>query len=444
MPAPRRVRFPVGWLALDVVALWAAFIIAFIVRFAGHLPATNLSAFLRTAPWMTLGWLVLAHIYGMYDRRQPWTDVLQGDFLTTVLGTVLAMAISFVDRGFAFPRSILVIAGLLTFWIELGVRRILWLHERKRTRPMSAILLCTPEEAQPLRDHVQRSGEQLQIELRDVVTLSVGGAVPAFEPAPQERPEVEAVVLSAGLAPAQKEQAALMAFQSGYAVHVLPNVYEVLLARARVGQVGDTVALEIGGVQSTLDYEIIKRLIDVCVSLSALAVLALPMALLAGAIALIDGRPVVYEQKRVGRHGRTFRLFKFRTMIVGAEQKTGPVLALPADPRLTRLGGVLRTWHLDELPQLWNVLRGDMSLVGPRPERPELHAATVKDNPNFNLRLRVDAGLTGLAQVNGRYDTTPEEKLKHDLMYATRSSFLFDLSILLRTVKAVWKHRRAS
>ena len=158
------------------------------------------------------------------------------------------------------------------------------------------------------------------------------------------------------------------------------------------------------------------------------------MLLSAIAIKLNDGGPVLLKQKRLTYHGKEFYVYKFRSMVVNAE-KAGPQLAKENDSRITRVGRILRKCRLDELPQLINILRGDMSVVGPRPERPELAEEYEKTMPEFEFRLQVKAGLTGYAQVTGLYDTLPYDKLKMDLMYIENYSIFLDLRIILMTLK---------
>jgi len=183
-----------------------------------------------------------------------------------------------------------------------------------------------------------------------------------------------------------------------------------------------------------------KRTIDLVFSL-VLAVLAFPfMVLTALAIAIETGRPVLYCQERVGENGRTFTLCKFRSMGLDAEKGGTPMWAIAGDTRVTRVGRVIRKTRLDELPQLWNVLRGDMSFVGPRPERPYFVAELAKDIPFYQQRHAVKPGLTGWAQVKYRYGSSLEdamEKLRYDLYYIKHLSIFFDLTIVFDTVKVV-------
>ena len=155
------------------------------------------------------------------------------------------------------------------------------------------------------------------------------------------------------------------------------------------------------------------------------------------AIWLTDRRPIFYTQVRVGLNGRLFRIVKFRTMHVGAERFTGPVWAAPDDTRITRIGYFLRRFRLDELPQVFNIWKGEMSLVGPRPERPELVEEFCRVNPNFRNRLRVRPGFAGLAQVRGNYATKPNDKLRYDELYIKKMGPWLDTKLLVLAVLKV-------
>jgi exopolysaccharide biosynthesis polyprenyl glycosylphosphotransferase len=187
-----------------------------------------------------------------------------------------------------------------------------------------------------------------------------------------------------------------------------------------------------------------KRGFD-AMSSAALLILLSPLYLLIAIVVRCSSAgPILHGQIRVGLDGRTFTMWKFRTMITGAEDASGPVFATPNDPRRTPVGAFLRRFSLDELPQIWNVLRGDMSLVGPRPERPEFVEGFRRTVPGYMLRHSLKAGVTGLAQVHGlRGRSSIEDRLAYDLEYARRWSFLLDIEILVRTVAQVVAGRNA-
>ena len=184
-------------------------------------------------------------------------------------------------------------------------------------------------------------------------------------------------------------------------------------------------------------YPLVKRTFDVICSAAAIIILSPVYLITAAAIKLYDRGPVLYSQVRLTEGHREFRIYKFRSMITDAE-KQGARLASQNDSRITPVGKVIRATRIDELPQLFNILKGDMSIVGPRPERPEIEAEYLKELPEFGLRLKVRAGLTGYAQVFGKYNTTPEDKLKLDLLYINQRSVTQDLKLMFYTVKILF------
>lgn len=187
---------------------------------------------------------------------------------------------------------------------------------------------------------------------------------------------------------------------------------------------------------------IAKRILDIVVSLCGLIALAPFMGVIALGIKLTSKGPVFYAQKRIGRQAEEFMLYKFRSMIDDAEFGSGAVFAKKDDPRITKVGKVLRRFSLDELPQLINVLKGDLSLVGPRPERPEFIAEFYKSIPGYMLRYKVKAGMTGWAQVNGlRQDSCIKTRFEYDLYYIEHWYFCFDLKILFLTLSLILSGR---
>ena len=186
-------------------------------------------------------------------------------------------------------------------------------------------------------------------------------------------------------------------------------------------------------------YDALKRLFDFAASLIALPVLLVPMLVIAALVRISSPGPVIYRQERLGLNGKPFEILKFRSMRVDAEKDGVARLSTgDKDDRITKVGHIIRACRLDELPQLLNILKGDLSVVGPRPERPEIAAQYCEEMPEFALRLQAKAGLTGYAQVYGKYNTTPYDKLQMDLMYIAHPSLIEDLKIMLATVKILF------
>lgn len=234
-----------------------------------------------------------------------------------------------------------------------------------------------------------------------------------------------------------RERIAGWALRHQVQLYLVPDVYEVLMASGRPTQLNDIPLLEIQPLVLPVELRVIKRVIDVLGAIVLFCVFMPAFLVIPLLIWLEDRGPVLYRQQRVGRDGELFDLIKFRTMVPDAERETGPVWAQEEDRRVTRIRQLLRSTRLDELPQLVNVLRGKMSLVGPRPERPELVTNIAVRNPMFRAREGVKPGITGLAQVLGRYDTESNFKLQFDLCYIHRWRPAFDLIILLWTVPVV-------
>jgi exopolysaccharide biosynthesis polyprenyl glycosylphosphotransferase len=220
-------------------------------------------------------------------------------------------------------------------------------------------------------------------------------------------------------------------------LHVVPSIYETMMCLARVRSRADIPVLQIGGRTGIIDGGF-GRVFDLCIATVGLIVLGPLMAMLAVLIKLASPGPAIFSQERIGRGGRSFHLYKFRTMIHNAEAGTGSVLANGSvDPRLTRIGRWLRLARLDEIPQLWNVLRGEMSVVGPRPERPFFVKKYERSIPSYSKRSRVRPGITGLAQVCAGNHTDARDKLRFDLIYISHKSVWFDIKILCRSFAVV-------
>ena len=193
---------------------------------------------------------------------------------------------------------------------------------------------------------------------------------------------------------------------------------------------------EVRCVAGSTAYRLIKRLFDFCSCAVALVLLAIPMAIIALKIKLESPGPVFYSQRRVGKDGREFNLYKFRSMYQDAEV-SGARWAEEGDPRVTPFGRFLRNKRLDEIPQFWNVVRGDMSLIGPRPERPAFHRVFCERIHGWEQRLLVKPGITGLAQVEGGYNLLPKEKALLDIRYIENRGFAIDRSVVLRTIRTM-------
>ena len=230
--------------------------------------------------------------------------------------------------------------------------------------------------------------------------------------------------------------------REGVDVHVVPDLLQFIALRARLENLDGVPIISLNDVPLRGFNSLLKRVIDVAASALALGVLSVPFLLISWLIRRTSEGPVFYTQERMGLDGKAFHVYKFRSMFVGAEDETGPIWARENDPRCTPVGRWLRRWDLDELPQFWNVFRGDMSIVGPRPERPYFVEQFKHRIPQYMLRHKVKAGITGWAQVNGwRGNTSLEKRIEYDLYYIENWSVGLDIKIMWLTVlKGIQKH----
>lgn len=239
------------------------------------------------------------------------------------------------------------------------------------------------------------------------------------------------------LPPEERNMVLKFCFEEDIRCYAVPKISDIMIMAAQDTHLFDTSMLLFRNKGLTLAQRAVKRLFDIVVGLAVFAVFAIPMVIIAICIRAYDGGPAIYTQDRLTRGGKVFKIYKFRSMRV---QKPGEGYCMTRknDDRITPIGKVIRALHLDELPQIFNILKGEMSIVGPRPETPALAAEYKENIPEFDFRLKVKAGLTGFAQVYGKYNTTPYDKLKLDLTYIENYSFLLDLKLLVLTAEILF------
>lgn len=441
-------------LALDAVLVNAGIAAAFFVRFGGVPPAFNFNAYLGLAPVITLVYLGVGNIYGLYEpeRSESVWDILRAVFMAVTVGAVLTAAISFFagPRFFSFSRLAIGLGWLFDLILLVG-----W-----RTAFMSIASIHWPEQ-RVLVVGTGRVARELAHELAkrsrwgfNVVGFLAGDTEEALG-VPDGR--IDGLPLLGGprdagsVASAHKVHRVIVvspvelrdlierlviAEELDVRVDVVPELYEVFIGSLD-GVVADIPLMEITRTGRPRWYAGFKRAVDVVLALVLLVVLSPALVLATLAILLTMGWPPFFVQERAGVDMRPFRLYKFRTMVRDAEAECGPVLASEADERITPLGKFLRRYRVDELPQLVNILKGEMSFVGPRPERPYFVDRFAAEIPGYRERFKIKPGVTGLAQVSGDYATTPERKLKYDLIYMYHQTLPMDLQIMMETVRVV-------
>lgn len=450
-----RGRFVALSVLLDGVLVNLAIVAAFFVRFGGTPPTFNYSAYTAIWPIITLLFLGAAYIYGLYEpeRTQSVTAVIRAVLQAVTLGTLLTAAVAFFagPRFFSFSRLVIVLAWLfelaaLVAWrlVVLRVTPIRWPEQR-------VVIVGTGEVAADLaRELADRAewGYRLVGMLAadaDAEVCARAKGLPVIGRAADiaglvAGRAVDRVIVASPMA--QREAIEQLALSSAVRVEVVPELYEIF-----IGTIDDTVSdiplMQITRPATPAWSLALKRLLDLAFSVLLLVLLS-PVLLLAALAVLVSmGWPIIFTQERVGRDLKPFSILKFRTMVRDAERETGPVLATEDDPRITPLGRFLRRYRIDELPQLVNILKGEMSFVGPRPERPEFVRRLRAEVLSYAERFRIKPGITGLAQVSGSYATTPERKLKYDLIYMYHQNLLMDAQIVFETVRVVLTGRGA-
>lgn len=227
-------------------------------------------------------------------------------------------------------------------------------------------------------------------------------------------------------------------FEKNIQLYIVPEISDILINHADQIVLSDTPLLHCGNDSISVGQEILKRILDLSVSIIVLLALSPLMIIAAITIKLYDHGPLIYSQERLTQGGKTFMVYKFRSMINDAERDGVAKLSTRGDDRITPVGGFLRKIRFDEIPQFFNVLMGDMSVVGPRPERQSIAASYGELLPEFANRLKMKAGITGYAQVYGKYNTSPKDKLIMDIIYINNYSVLFDLKLILLTIKIIF------
>lgn len=445
-------------LAGDAVIAAAAFYAAFQLRlrlplpFTDHLlPPDRIAFFEREWPVVVLTQPLALYFAGLHDAPQPLPrlELLRRLWVALAAqGAGLIAYYFFADRD--FPRSVLLLyvllslAGLFAWRAALQPllrpqeRRVVIVGSGSAAREIAESIATRHWHGLQVVGFVPVPGEEPPAAAH---AGFLGPALGTFEDLPRLLGAgiVEDVVLAGAADGWQTQVLGVLSRSRPEHTNVLlvPGPFESLVGRMRYRWVHDIPLID---VMRESEWRInwpLKRVIDLAAG-GALLLLALPlMAITALVIKLSSRGPVLYRQTRLGRGQRPFTLVKFRTMRTDAEAQGNELLAQHGDQRLTAVGAWLRRYRLDELPQLWNVLNGTMSLVGPRPERPGFVHRYLSEVPGYAERFFVAPGLTGLAQVNGDYHSSPQNKLRYDLAYVANWSVWLDLSILLRTVKNV-------
>jgi exopolysaccharide biosynthesis polyprenyl glycosylphosphotransferase len=362
-----------------------------------------------------------------------------------LLGLLIAAAATSLFFFFApdvrFSRGIFAIANALYVVLLLTWRLAVFLRLRRRS--LSILLMGNPAAVGIARHLIQEFSPLSRTQVWQPEAESGSTPDPQDPTAvPTAQDEFDLLILAErSLDPSTLRKAAALRLQ-GVLVWNLPRLFSEFAERLPVQYLDEHWVATAEGFRSLNEtsFQVLKRLVDICLAFTGLLLSSPLLALTAVLIKLEDGGAVFYSQERVGKGGKPFRVHKLRTMVGRAEDITGPIWASRDDPRVTRVGRWLRKLRIDEIPQMWNVLKGEMSFVGPRPERPVFVEALQSKFPVYSLRHLVRPGITGWAQVRCPYAASEEDtllKLEYDLYYLQNASILFDIRIILKTISTV-------
>ena len=393
--------------------------------------------FLNKGNWMMIGFYILYLVVFVYlYGGTKYAYYKKGQLiLSQTLGTVIANALMYVQiimvvGRFPFPTVWPMLAlCVLDFVVIMIVNQLSDGIFRKMFPPKRLLLIC---------DMAYKENLIRKLEGRkDLYTVT--RCVSAAEPLAKLQHEIldcDAMMLY-GLEEQKRNDLVKFCYEKSIRIYVAPEITDLLLRGADRVHSFDTPFLLLRNSGLSFEQRLMKRAMDIVISGAMLLVASPFMLLTAIAIKLEDGGPALFKQERVTLGGRKFYIYKFRSMIVDAE-KNGAQFSSKNDSRITKVGKFIRATRLDELPQLLNILRGDMSIVGPRPERQQYIDEFCRETPEFIYRLKVKAGLTGYAQIYGKYNTTPLDKLKLDLMYIESYSVLLDIRLIFLTLKIMF------
>jgi exopolysaccharide biosynthesis polyprenyl glycosylphosphotransferase len=448
------------YLVNDAVASNLAMLCAWFLRFHSEvIPVTkgqqDFSTYAALLPLITIVFPLSFAVQGLYRVRptrgktEEWVAVIIGSAVATIILSGVLLWVR-PAQSHIVPYSRATLAFFLLFAVILTIigRTIVRVFVQRRHREgkdLDRVLIAgNGELARAVFERMSSRRDELGFLIAGYLRNGDDGEIPGL-PCLGSIGDAEAIVQAQAIdhvfvALPHASSKAMMELldrlvRSCLSIHVVPDLLQFMVLRSRVEDLDGLPTINLTDTRLDGWSRFVKRAFDLVVASTALLLLLPAMLLVALAIWLEDRGPIFYRQMRMGLDGKPFEILKFRSMRVGAEAETGAVWASKDDPRRTRVGSVIRAWSLDELPQLWNVLVGDMSVIGPRPERPEFVEQFRAEFPHYMLRHKVRAGMTGWAQVHGwRGNTSIRMRIEHDLYYIENWSLLLDCKILFMTV----------
>lgn len=430
----------------DIVLINIATILAFLVRFSGRIPARNFWAYMEIASWITIVRILTFYFVGLYEKEDEASafDIFYSVFLAVTVGSVVIVAISFYLRTLPFPRTVFAISWTFNILLLSAWHSYLLYTKGRQASPKRFLVIGGSKKGEEAIREIKRrpfpkgevvdwvgskNKEERKYDLTNLVKVV------------RERKVSEVIIVDSNLSRKDILNIIVNSEAKGINVWMMPGLYEIMMGKVELTHLGDIPLIKLKSEPLTQRDKVVKRGIDFIFSLLIL-LLSLPLIFLISVIIKLDSKgSVLYKQKRVGIKGKVYDMYKFRSMYEDAEVETGPILAKENDERITKVGNFLRRLHLDELPQFFNILKGEMSLVGPRPERPVFVKEFNGKILGYSRRFTVKPGITGLAQLYGRYETSPEDKLKYDLAYINNWSLELDLNIFFMSTEIILTRR---
>jgi len=448
----------------DLGIIAAAWMAAYWIRFDTGIPAPlgvpESQAYMLALAAILPLWWVLMRRQGLYEPKRigslltEFLDVLSA----TAQGVILLLALSFFVRTYSYSRAVVLVFSLIAPASIMSLRvalRVTLRQLRARGYNLRYVLVAgagrlAEEVIARIHDHPE-SGLSVEGVLADgaegkrIHDVPVVGEYKDVKQALHGDTRIDQVIIALPRADWQRMDDILAELDDEIvSVKLAPDLLHILTLRSSVESLDGLPIIGLRESPLVGWASVQKRVFDFAGSALLLAVMWPLLAAIGLGVLVTSGRPIFYTQRRVGLDGRVFSMLKFRTMLPDAEQAGTPVWARKNDPRRTRFGRLIRPLSLDELPQLWNVLRGEMSLVGPRPERPIFIEEFRREIPGYMLRHKVKAGMSGWAQVHGwRGDTSVYERIEHDIYYIQHWSLKLDVQILAMTIWSVFVRRDA-
>lgn len=417
---------------IEVILYHFSIFLSFYIRYEGDIPFFNYIAYESGRTYILAAFIVMNIIFGVYIfYNKSTTDLL---FITTIIQiilTIMVMAMTFFGRWFSFPRSVIAISFVLST-IILFVFRVLVFKLYEKISGTKRVMVVG-EEA-----HIKETVHNFENakNKRHIVTSIVLDNY--YENISKHLETVDIVYLASNIAHTERMKIYELLIRKNKSIFVNTSFEHLVLVNPNIMNIEDESVIELSNFTISPEFDLIKRVIDFLIALIMITLTSPLMIIAIILIKLTSKGPIVYKQVRITKNQKEFNIYKFRTMSATAEKDTGPVLALANDMRVTPVGKYLRALRIDELPQLFNVLNGSMSLVGPRPERPFFVEQFIKENPYYDLRHNVRAGITGYAQVYGKYATNFNSKLNFDLVYIKNYNLILDVKILFQTIKVLF------